>query len=331
MAASIEDIARLNNTTVHDEAELCGPAPSGSKNPRRFHRRLREWIAAAGLQEKAGIGLIAAAAAIFLGGMAMLGGTTPYGASLWLARGFLHALAGALLALCVWIFVGRQRAVSYTLLLGFACAGFASWDLVSGIRGNMLRIEANGILAGLRSSPFVASGIAKAIDSNPYVAAYMVMRDAHWELGNRLDARMADYGRAYKSYVEEGQFLDVKRLQNRLAIWYAFYQVEDLEARLDRIGKTPLDVDDLLWTADFLAIDRRTRDSYARDMEAAIAAARKSQAALIEQERETLRRIKKSLKVLIDARGRYRLAEGRIIFDDPEDAARFAGSESLAR
>lgn len=308
-----------------EEAATRGPDGRNGRLAHRLRLGAANWISAAGKQEKAGILLIAVSIILFGATMAILGGSTSSGAYLWLARGFLHSLSGALLALCVWIFAGRRRNVAYLLLLGIACTGFAVWNLASGIRGNMLRLEANGILADFRSSPFVANGIAKAIDSNPYVAAYMVMRDAHWELSDRLYARMADYGRAYRSYVENGPFLDMSRLQSRLALWYAFYQVEDLEARLDRLENSPPDFEDLLWTTDLLKVDRQTREAYALDLQDAIAAARESQAALIERERETLRRIKESLKVLIEARGRYRFADGRIVFDDPADAARFAG------
>jgi hypothetical protein len=288
-------------------------------------------IAAADIQQKIGLGLILASVALIALAGAWFGGDPVSGAIRWLLRGLVQAPAAALIALSVWLLLhGDARRIRYLLLLGITCFGLALWDVTAGIQNNRLRLEANEILLTFRDEPLNATGISELIEKNPYVEAYMVMRDAYWELNGKLDSRMQGYSAAYKAYVEKGQFLDVERLQSRYMLWHAFYQVQDLEARLARIEATPLDLSDLVWTIELLDVDRETRDAYARDLEETIATAEASQARLLERERRTLGRIKKSLKVLIDAYGRYRFSKGRIVFDDPEDAARFAGKSSLA-
>jgi hypothetical protein len=153
------------------------------------------------------------------------------------------------------------------------------------------------------------------------------MRDAHWELHNRMNDRLTDYAASYRTYVEGGAFLDIERLRSRFELWRAFYQIDDLEDQLARIESNKMEAGDLLWTADLLDVDAATREAYVRDVQDAIATANESQAELIAGERRTLARVKQTLQVLIDARGRYSFAEGRVVFDDPADAALFAGKK----
>ncbi|MCK5273124.1 MAG: hypothetical protein KAR37_00630, partial [Alphaproteobacteria bacterium] len=198
----------------------------------------------------------------------------------------------------------------------------------SGIYANRVRLEANDTLITFRDTPLNLEGLTGIIERNPYVEAYMIMRDAHWELRNRLDDRMTGYGASYRTYVDNGAFLHIDRLRSRFELWRAFYQVGDLEDQLARIESSPMEADDLLWTVNLLDVDAATRGAYIRDLRDAVSAADKSQAELIARERHTLARIKQSLQALIDAKGRYRFAEGKVVFDNPADAALFSGKES---
>ena len=288
-------------------------------------RRLIDRIAALDIQHRAGLALIAASLIVVASAGAWLGRDPLSGAAQWLGRGIVQSSYAALLALFFWIFLGRQRGLAYLLLLGITCSAVAIWDMAAGIYASRLRVEANNVLITFRDEPLNVTGLAESIERNPYVEAYMVMRGIHWDLHNRLDRRMNDYSAAYSSYIEDGQFLDVERLMSRDELRRAHNQVEDLEGRLARIEQDPLDTDDLLWTVNLLDVDRPTRDAYAGDLKEAISAAHASQAELLKVERQTLARIKRSLKVLIDAEGRYHFAQGRVVFDDPADAALFAG------
>lgn len=287
--------------------------------------RLGDRLAVLGLQRRAGLALIATSLLLIASVGAWLGPDPASGAAQWLGRGFIQASYAVLLALFLWTFLARRRRTAYLLLLGIACSGVAIWDTATGIYANRLRLEANDTLITFRDEPLNAIDLTGIIERNPYVEAYMVMRDAHWDLNNRLDSRITDYRAAYNSYVESGQFLDVERLASRYGLWRAFYQIQDLERRLAQIKSDPTDADDLLWTVNLLDVDPPTRDAYTNDLEEAIAEAQASQAEMLDRERRTLARIKRSLKVLIDAEGRYRFAQGRVVFDDPADAALFAG------
>lgn len=278
-------------------------------------------------QRKAGLTLIAASLILVASAGAWLGPDPLSGALHWLGRGFIQASYAALLALFLWMVLGRRRGIAYLLLLGFVCSGVAIWDTAAGIYASRLRLEANNILATFRDKPLNAVGLSGIIERNPYVDAYMVMRDVYWGLHNRLDGRMTDYSTAYGAYVKSGQFLDVARLKSRYELWRAYYQVEDLERLLARIEADPANTDDLPWTVNLLDVDPWTKNAYANDLEKAISSAYKSQMELLDRERTTLARIKHSLKVLIDAEGRYHFAKERVVFDNPADAARFAGME----
>lgn len=271
--------------------------------------------------------LIAASLLAIMAAGAWLGPDPATGIAQWVGRSFVQGVYAALLALFVWTILVRRRAISYLLLFGFACAGVAVWDTSSGIYANRVRLEANDTLITFRDTPLNVEGLTGIIERNPYVEAYMIMRDAHWELRNRLDARMTGYGASYRTYVDNGAFLDVNRLRSRFELWRAFYQVGDLEDQLARIESSPMEADDLLWTVNLLDVDAATRAAYIRDLRDAVAAANKSQAELVARERRTLARIKQSLQVLIEAEGRYRFADQKVVFDNPADAARFAGKE----
>jgi len=285
------------------------------------------WKVDPGIQRMAGLALIAASLILVASAGAWLGPFPASGALHWILKGLAQGAYVALMALSVWMFLRRRYEISYLLPFGILCAGVAVWDTGSGIYGNRIRLEANDIVINFRDSPLNASGLTAATERNPYVEAYMIMRDTHWELRNRLDTRMTGYEARYRTYVEKGEFLSVDRLRSRFELWRAFYQVGDLEDQLAITESSPVDVEDLLWTVKLLDIDEETRSAYFEDLRGAVAAANESQAILIARERGTLARIRQSLQVLIDARGRYRFAEGKVVFDDPEDAALFTGKE----
>ena len=274
-----------------------------------------------------GLALIGASLLTVMAAGAWLGTDPATGIVQWVGRSVAQASYAALLALFLWTVLTRRRAISYLLLFGLACAGVAVWDTSSGIYANRLRLEANDTLITFRDTPLNVEGLTGIIERNPYVEAYMIMRDAHWELTNRLDDRMTGYSSSYRTYVGNGAFLDVDRLGSRLKLWRAFYQVGDLEDQLARIENSPMEADDLLWTVNLLDVDAPTREAYIQDLSDAISAANKSQTELIARERRTLAQIKQSLKVLIDAEGRYRFSKGKVVFDNPADAAQFAGKE----
>lgn len=290
------------------------PAESGGGGPFELDR-----------QHKAGLALVAISLLAVMAAGAWLGPDPATGIAQWTGRGLIQAVYAALLTLCLWTVLERRRAISWLLLFGVACAGVAAWDTGAGIYANRLRLEANDTLTTFRDTPLNLKGLARIIEKNPYVDAYMIMRDAHWELRNRLDGRMTDYGASYKAYVENGAFLDIRRLRSRFALWDAFYQIRDLEDQLARIEDNPVDTEDLLWTVNLLNVDAVTRKAYVTDLNNTISAAERAQADMMTRERRTLARVKQSLQVLIDAEGRYSFAEGRVVFDDPADAALFAG------
>lgn len=279
-------------------------------------------------QRKAGLVLIASSLLVVGSVGAWLSPYPASGAASWILKGFAQAAYLSLMALFPWTFFRRRKyAVSYLLPFGIFCIGIAVWDTGSGIYANRVRLEANDLLINFRDTPLNVNDLVGAIERNPYVEAYIIMRDTHWELSNRLDSWIAGYAASYRTYVGNGEFLDVGRLRSRLELWRAFYQISDLEDQLTVTENSPVETGDLLWTTSLLDVDEETRNAYSRDLQDAVRAATESQARLISRERRTLARIKHSLQVLIDAEGRYRFAEGKVVFDDPADAARFAGKD----
>jgi hypothetical protein len=250
------------------------------------------------------------------------------GAVDWLAKGLIQSTYAALLALSAWLAVRLWRSFSYLLLLGIAILGVAVWTAAMGIQDYRLRREANETISTFRYEPLNALGLVGIIERNPYVEAYMVMRDAHWDLQDRLNKRIDRYRVEYENYSGKDSFLAVSRLRSRFELWQTFYQIRDLELMLDAMETEALDTSDLLWTVNLLEVDSGTREAYAQDFMKSVSAAKLWQTEFVAREKRTLRRIRNSLTVVIDAKGRYRFAEGRIVFDDPEDAASFAGKES---
>lgn len=323
--------AAARKKTRKTKANIPAPEPTGAPDAAlpaaTALKPLPGWKVDPGIQRMAGLALIAASLILVASAGAWLGPFPASGALHWILKGLAQGAYVALMALSLWMFLRRRYEISYLLPFGILCAGVAVWDTGSGIYANRIRLEANAIVINFRDTPLNASGLTAAIERNPYVEAYMIMRDTHWELRNRLDTRMTGYEAKYRTYVEKGEFLSVDRLRSRFELWRAYYQVGDLEDQLAITESRPVDVEDLLWTVKLLNIDEETRSAYFEDLRGTVAAANESQATLIARERGTLARIKQSLQVLIDARGRYRFAEGKVVFDDPEDAALFTGKE----
>lgn len=307
------------------------PIASGLELRRYSRLDLRKFLGELNLQCRIGIALVIGSAVALSVAGAWLGPGLLPGAAKWAGRGCLQAGYVALLALFVWTMLGPRRRVAYPLLLGIGCVGVVGWDVAIGIHVNRSRLEANTVISAFRDAPGAVLHLAAALERNPYIEAYFVMRDAHWELSNRMDERLRGYRTAYTMYVREGEFLDIRRLKSRYELWRAYFQVEDLERRLARIEGSPPDTADLLWTANLLHVDKETRDAYEADFKADIAKATAAQKALMAQEKRTLARIKRSLKVLIDSMGKYRFAEGRVVFEDPADAALFAGGKAWTK
>lgn len=282
-----------------------------------------------GFQQKAGLALVAASLLASTAASAWLGPDPFAGAVGGISMALAQSAYAAILALSAWLIVGRPRGMSYLPWAGIFCASVALWHIAAGVYSNRLRLEANEFIATFRDEPLNVVGLANALEHNPYIEAYMVMRDAHWDLQDRLDRQFDDYASAYDSYVSEGEFLSVGRLRTRYALWQSFYQLKSLEKILESIEGNPLETADLEWTVNLLRVDDQTRDAYARDLGQAVASAHAWRADFIAREKQTLARIGTSLQVVIEAQGHYRFADGRIVFEKPSDAARFAGKEPL--
>ncbi len=243
----------------------------------------------------------------------------------WLAQGSLQAVAAALLAYFCRLHVPGLRHQPYFALLGGLMLALLVYDVWTGAAANRTRIEANAMLTTLRDKPLDVAGLADAAENNGYVDAYFTMRDLYWELYRRADDRLSEYNGLYRHYVEDGGFLDIERLESRYDLWLSYFQIGDLEHRLDVTEETSLRTEDLLWSVDLLEVDAATRGAYAGDMQATIEALLADQADSFVRQREALRHTREAIEVLLDADGRYRVTNGQIVFDDAEDAIRFAG------
>lgn len=268
-------------------------------------------------------------AAVSLSGIVMLGAwlhPDPYeGVAYWLGRAAAQCIYTGLFALFLWSLLRHLRPIAYLLIFGVVLGGVVSYHGATAYQANRERVAANEVLSGLRGGWRDVDDLSPAERSNPYVDAYLVMRDVYWELYARSETRMAHYRHLYEEYTRRGGFLDGKRLGSTYELWYSYFQIYDLEQWLDRADDTTVEISDLLSTANVLAVDGGTRAGYADDLRAAAAAIEETQADSIARERKTLQEMERALKVLIDAHGYFRVVGAQIIFERPEDAARFAG------
>lgn len=289
--------------------------------------RVAQAVRESGFQAKVAAALIAASAIMAATAGAWFAQDPVSGALRWLLMALVQSTYFALLALSAWLLLGRRNNVSYALCLGLAAAVVTVWTVVSRVEDYRLRMEANDTLVTFHDTPLNIVGLADIVERNPYASAYMVMREAHWDLQDRMNRRIDLYRAEYENYANPVAFLAIERLRSRYELWRAYYEVQELEKLLDEIKKTPLETTDLIWTVNLLKVDAWTKAAYRSDLETSILAARRRQSDFVDQEKQTLRQIRNALKVVIDARGRYRFAEGHIVFEDPRDAAIFSGKE----
>ena len=249
-------------------------------------------------------------------------------------RGLAHSMGRAatqsvyvaLIALFLWTLLRRsRRGIAYLLVFGILLSGVVSYHGIAAYQANRQRVAANEILVALREGWREAGDLTEPERANPYVDAFLGMRELYWDLHSRAEERMAPYRRLYEKYTRRGGFLDTGRLGSTYDLWYSYFQVHELRDRLDRAAASEIRISDLLWTVSLLEVDAATRADYAADLRTAADAIGEAQAASIAGERAMLDQIKWSLEVLIEANGHFRVDGSRIVFDRPEDAARFAG------
>lgn len=243
----------------------------------------------------------------------------------WASRAAIQGVSAALIALFIWALLSRRRVVSYVLVLGVGTAGLFLYDAASAWQIDRERLHANVVLKHLEDGERMIESLTEEEKANPYVDAYLVMRDLYWELNALASDRMAGYRSAYESYTETGGFLDVQRLRNEFDLWYSLSQIQDLEVLLKHMESEPLDAADTRWSVRLLKVDPVTQAAYAEDLAESLKAITGAQAASITRERRSLQLMRNALEVLIESEGRYRIENDRIIFDDPGDAARFTG------
>lgn len=265
---------------------------------------------------------------VSLSGIVMLGAwlhPDPYqGIRHWAARAAALSVYAALLSFFLWSLLRGRRRIAYLLVFGILLVGILSYHGATAYRANRERMAANEVLSALREGWRDTADLSGEERSNPYVDAWLTMRDVYWELQSRSETRMAHYRRLYGDYTRRGGFLDSSRLGSTYDLWYSYFQVHDLQQWLERASESKVSISDLLWGVSLLDVDSGTRAAYANDLRAAAAALDEAQAASIARERDTLREMKRVLDVLIDADGYYRVVGTAIIFERPEDAARFA-------
>ena len=118
---------------------------------------------------------------------------------------------------------------------------------------------------------------------------------------------------------------DVTRLTTTSDIRRSILQIEDLQRRLQRVEASRPDISDLLLSVGLLDVDDDTRAVYADDLRTARDSFYAAKLESVARERKTLRSMRHALEALLDAQGRYRIEGDKLIFELPEDAARFAG------
>jgi hypothetical protein len=243
----------------------------------------------------------------------------------WAVRAVARGIGVALIAVFLWTVLNRRRMVSGLLVFGASAASLLVYEAGSAWLVDRGRDDANRTLLQLESGVRDVGSLTPVEIANPYIEAYVVMRDIHWELDARSDDQMSRYRSYHESYTARGAFLDVKRLATAAEIRRSISEIDDLQRRLLRVETSRPDIADLLLTVGLLDVDAATRASYAQD----VRAARRSFIVAIEssvaRERETLGATRSALETLLEAGGRYRIEDGQIVFERPEDAARFAG------
>ncbi len=276
-------------------------------------------------QRRVGYALIAISVAGIAGIGAWVVADSMQGIGHWTVRAVFRAVGVALIGFSLWALLDQRRAVSRVLVLGATAAGLLVYEAGSAWWDHRARSLAKQTLLQLEQERRDVESLMPFEIADPYIEAYVVMRDIYWELYARADDEMSRYRSYYEDYTAEGAFLDTGRLTTTADISRSILEIDDLQHRLLRVETSRPDIADLLLTVDLLDVDPETRAAYADDVRTARDSFVEATAASVAGERETLGDIRHALEALLDAEGRYRIQDGRIIFEDPEDAARFAG------
>lgn len=277
------------------------------------------------IQTLAGATMLVFAFAGIVGLGAWLYGPTGNDTALWTGHALIRAAYAALIAFFLWNLIRRRRPVSFILVLGCLVTAVFIFHGTEALRLNQEKIVANQVLGALRAGWRQDDELTPGERENPYVDAWIVARNMYWELNERADARMAEYSSSHERYTTAGWFLAPGRLRTKSDLWDSYVQLQELDRQLSRIGQTPLDTSDMLWSLDLLRVDSVTQDAYREDLRKTLAEIEQAQEDSIVRERHVIARILGSIEVLLDAEGRYRIEDERVIFDDPADAVRFSG------
>ncbi len=277
------------------------------------------------VQRRIGVAMVALSLAGMLIAGIWLSADAFAGLAHWSGVVLVQCVYAALIAYLVYTILRRKLAVSFTFIFGILLVGSFAYHVPSAYIDNSRRVDADHIILAVRQGSREIADLSPAERSNPYVGAFLVMRDVSRQLYERADARVSPYRAAYADSVRTGAFLDPHRLDTAYEIWYSYAQLHQLEQILRRAIDSRLDVSDLLWTANMLGVDAGTRAAYTNELRASAGAIDKAQAASLEQELETLAQTKQSLEVLIAAEGHYRIEGSQIVFDEPDLHDRFRG------
>ncbi len=277
------------------------------------------------VQALAGATMLVFAFAGIVGLGAWLYGNTGDGTAWWTAHALIRSAYAALIAIPAWILIRRRRRVSFFLVLGCLVTAVFIYHGTEALRLNQEKISANRVLGALREGWRLTGELTPAERENPYVDAWIVTRNLYRELNERADARMAGYSSSHEKYTGPGGFLAPRRLGAKSDLLTSQAQLQELDQQLSRIGQSPVDTSDMLWSLDLLRVDAVTREAYREDLRAALGAINQTQDEAIARERRAIVRTLASIEVLLDAEGRYRVEDGQVVFDDPADAVRFSG------
>jgi hypothetical protein len=301
-----------------------------SKSPVVAESRVAEEISAptidiVQIQALAGATMLVFAIAGIVGLGAWLYGKTGGGTTWWTAHALIRAAYAALIAVFLWNLIRRRWRVSFILVLGCLVTAIFVFHGTEALKLNQEKIVANQVLGALREGWRRTGELTPGERENPYVDAYIVTRNIYWELNERADARMAEYSSSHEQYTRPGGFLAPRRLRTQSDLLVSHAQLRELDRQLSRIGQSPIDTSNMLWSLDLLRVDIVTRIAYRNDLRATLATINQAHDDSIARERRAIARTLDSIEVLLDAEGRYHIEDERVVFDDPADAVRFSG------
>jgi len=278
-------------------------------------------------QRQAGYALLVLSSACILGIGVWVATDSLHSIGQWAVRAAIRGVCFGLIALSLWIVLGRGRTISGVLVISAGTLGLLLLETGTAWWADQARDLANRTLQQIEANRRNVESLTPAETADPYVEAYVIMRGVYWELSSRSDDEMSRYRARYEDYTADGAFLDVARLTTMDDLQRSMRQIDDLLQRLQRVEAARPDISDLLLTVSLLDVDDDTRTAYADDLRAARDSFLRATQESVAYERKTLETMRRALEALLDAEGRYRIERGRLIFDQPEDAARFAGKE----